>query len=1244
MSEAGSGPQRVPYKEGGVVLQMGQQFRVELWPEVFRARLTGLYFDTNKSFLLPGALHGIRTLRRLLDEHQGSHLLITGHTDRAGSADYNLTLSQERAAAIAAYLRDQVDPWMEYYHSSTADEKRWGAREDGLMIAAVVPPERLSGGGHVLAFQQFSNETRGTSLATDGAIGTETRRALVAAYMALPGTSLPDGTEVLTHGCGENHNAVPTADGVAEAANRRVEIFFFSGAVTPPPRDRCPGPDGCPEYEQWMKRVSKTVDLDRGVGALDVTVTDQDGKGLEGAAVHLEGPYSEDLETDASGLARFGDLPAGDYTVKALKEGYQEGGVSLSFADGAEVPVTIKLTAAGALAKPSVKSLGVRKAGDEEAQPSITVAPGTEVELVFEVENADKARLCSVDETGMDTELATVDAPQGAAGTYKLTPEKEAKYLVYAVASALPQEQQQSAPSQPVTVQLTGSPFIVQLTAPKRVQSGQPFPLRWTVGGRTSKIALSPGEGLPAGFDAGNLPAQGGVAARIELAPGAAAREVSWTLTAKPELSGQKAAAATVKVQVVPPPAPAKVPPRIVRFGVDPSLVLAGEKAQLAWEVSGDAKLIELGLDDDLIPPGFDPKHVASSGALALTPGLRSDTSEREQRDLQLFVTPAEGDEDQVEFAQLGVARPSEAPGAAVALKGEWDLPDKAQPHGTWAMIDFKFTPFIGFKCKVVLAEGHTKAEVELTLLGKRELKESISSEVHIDDDSFWAGFKLEKVKRAGNAKVDFKKQSAEISCSFEMTFKAIEINQLAALVAAGVPAKVKVTPKLSLDFAVIGVKFKDGKVELDKPGTITTKGTLEVPFGRLPKEKLGLPFETCDFVGYGGLKLKAAPDWLKIAAEVLGFDGMIFLGLTVVALGTWCGIVLMMKALGNLTDALALKQQYDAYMADLLPEIEKGLEDTTFEDLQQSPAVPDDTGPKERGLRLGQVYRGELLQSFRRNDARGYVQILEKQLAAEEPGKREEIISREVRGLFRNQLDQSLPVAVAEAKGFARRFVRDQFYLAFCSRVNRHILADDAKARDVAFRSLYMDGRVATNFDYDFPDIPDAIFELAMGDLWEGQIGLRPTLEANWTDAGYDTFPPDAAARARKRSKRIAGAGQVVDITTGEAADDLSQAQSQQSLGHLLSQRGVTIRKTWPSTLDMMKELGAGTPFANPSAWGRAFLHLPQVENGFDCATANTDSLQPVLAKLFSCDQGVQWAMLDVSKPAWVELRRAQE
>src|SRR5262249_49372999 len=84
---------------------------VSFQPARPRVRLVGMFFDTDKTFLLPSAMHGIRGIRRQYDLHPDSNLLIVGHTDTAGREQHNSSLSLERADAIAAYLTNDVPAW-----------------------------------------------------------------------------------------------------------------------------------------------------------------------------------------------------------------------------------------------------------------------------------------------------------------------------------------------------------------------------------------------------------------------------------------------------------------------------------------------------------------------------------------------------------------------------------------------------------------------------------------------------------------------------------------------------------------------------------------------------------------------------------------------------------------------------------------------------------------------------------------------------------------------------------------------------------------------------------------------------------------------------------------------------------------------------------------------------------------------------------------------------------------------------
>jgi len=66
--------------------------------------LPGIFFDTGKSVLKPGAKS---TLTKIADQLKGDsslHVSVEGHTDNVGSEDKNLTLSEKRAQAVRDFL------------------------------------------------------------------------------------------------------------------------------------------------------------------------------------------------------------------------------------------------------------------------------------------------------------------------------------------------------------------------------------------------------------------------------------------------------------------------------------------------------------------------------------------------------------------------------------------------------------------------------------------------------------------------------------------------------------------------------------------------------------------------------------------------------------------------------------------------------------------------------------------------------------------------------------------------------------------------------------------------------------------------------------------------------------------------------------------------------------------------------------------------------------------------------------
>ncbi len=255
----------------GVALKRNARVVVALIPLLLRIRLVGMHFETSKSFLLPDAMQGIRRLCTLYTEYPGARALVVGHADTAGADEYNLQLSLERAEAIGAYLTDDVDAWLRWYDADNSWEKRWGVREDQFMLAALPDEERpyyagapngIRDGATTSALQRFQTDE---GLAADGVAGPVSRRALIQRYMALDGTSLPAGCELVTHGCGENFPEQATGDGESSEANRRVEVFLFDGPILPPPPGKT-SPRGSLEYPTWRAQITRTIDISQDGG------------------------------------------------------------------------------------------------------------------------------------------------------------------------------------------------------------------------------------------------------------------------------------------------------------------------------------------------------------------------------------------------------------------------------------------------------------------------------------------------------------------------------------------------------------------------------------------------------------------------------------------------------------------------------------------------------------------------------------------------------------------------------------------------------------------------------------------------------------------------------------------------------------------------------------------------------------------------------------------------------------------
>ena len=258
----------------GIVIKTGQPHVLEISRIVANVQMVGMFFDTNKNFLLPSAMRGIRKMVDIYCKYPSADLLVIGHTDTTGQDKYNEILSFERAEAVIAYLKDDVEAWYRRYSRSVAPQKRWDKGEDLAMLSAL-PDHEL----HENERDPIKSYQKSRGLKVDGIAGPDTRRQLIKDYMALDGTSLPETVEVTAHGCGEYFPIEKTGDNVANSRNRRVEMLFFESGIAPPP----PGPiskRGSTEYDTWIEQVTELhrVDVDIQLGdylmITDVTIAE----------------------------------------------------------------------------------------------------------------------------------------------------------------------------------------------------------------------------------------------------------------------------------------------------------------------------------------------------------------------------------------------------------------------------------------------------------------------------------------------------------------------------------------------------------------------------------------------------------------------------------------------------------------------------------------------------------------------------------------------------------------------------------------------------------------------------------------------------------------------------------------------------------------------------------------------------------------------------------------------------------
>jgi outer membrane protein OmpA-like peptidoglycan-associated protein len=291
-------------------------------------RLIGLTFDSNKCFLLPYSLPGIRAIAEMHTRFPEAEVLIAGH-DGGDEELKGVDLACCRAEILAAYLQNDRDAWLKWFSKSISSKIRWGIREVQLMLSSLPEGEtpffigNASGVTNqkttdaVKAFQKYWNTQRGGNLKVDGIAGPKTQKELVTAYMDIENTTISKETPIKVHGCEGAFEDDLTLQGM-QPDERIIEVFFFEKGINPLPVGKT-STDGSTDYFKWKKQVIETKNFE--FHGIHVQVIDKKKKPVKFAKVFLDGPTQCQSHTDEQGFAFFSGLIKGEYIVRAEKPG-----------------------------------------------------------------------------------------------------------------------------------------------------------------------------------------------------------------------------------------------------------------------------------------------------------------------------------------------------------------------------------------------------------------------------------------------------------------------------------------------------------------------------------------------------------------------------------------------------------------------------------------------------------------------------------------------------------------------------------------------------------------------------------------------------------------------------------------------------------------------------------------------------------------------------------------------------------
>lgn len=231
---------------------------------------------SEKDLAVPG-LAVLRAVYAHAKKHPSQKILITGHTDTSGPADYNLALAKKRADSLRHALLGNRDEWVaiakdkhrveDYQQILTWIAKVWVADCDPEGVDNRHGEKTTRA---VRNFQALYNDEFDANIDVDGVVGEQTWGAIFDVYMEVLADIMDVDVDQLPAerarlkflddskaavGCGENFPVdLPGVNGRRSANNRRVQVLFFDPGEEPlldchPAADQC-RPDECELYKK----------------------------------------------------------------------------------------------------------------------------------------------------------------------------------------------------------------------------------------------------------------------------------------------------------------------------------------------------------------------------------------------------------------------------------------------------------------------------------------------------------------------------------------------------------------------------------------------------------------------------------------------------------------------------------------------------------------------------------------------------------------------------------------------------------------------------------------------------------------------------------------------------------------------------------------------------------------------------------------------------------------------------------